>query len=457
LFAVELTGSALIRHTWMTDEVHSGLKRASGIVPWFFLVVAALGAICTLNALFPLRRPWWLKLASFNLGWLSNELPIHVLAANAVVVAACTAGGSLHGRPGAVGLVLMIGSSVGLAFLAAAHPRACADIDRGLRQAFGPDDAAGLASARLAGPPIPRSWLVVPGLAWLGRRRGVERVANVVYATVAGRDLKLDVYRPTPRRSNCPVLVEIHGGGWMAGDRRLEARPLIARMAERGWVCVSVDYRLSPRATWPDHIVDVKTALAWVRAHVAEYGGDPDFVAVTGGSSGGHLAALAALTPGDAEYRPLCGREASVRACVPFYGVHDFANTLGQRAPGEMRITERFVVKAPQVDQPTTYEQAAPLDRVNEQAPPFFVIQGTSDNLVFPAESRAFVDRLRRTSRSPVVYAEVTRGQHAFDAVPSIRTAHVVSGVERFLVHIHAAHQAAALPGGPINGGLHNP
>ena len=120
----------------------------------------------------------------------------------------------------------------------------------------------------------------------------------------------------------------------MTGDRRLEARPLIARMASRGWVCVSIDYRLSPRATWPDHIVDVKTALAWVHDHVAEHGGDPNFV-----------------------------------ACVPFYGVYDFANTLGQRAPAEMRIVERFIVKARQVDQPTTYEHAAPLARVNEHAP----------------------------------------------------------------------------------------
>ena len=234
-------------------------------MPWWFLVLAALGAIGTLNALFPLRRPWWLKLASFNLGWLSNELPLHVIAANAVIVVACAAGGSLHGWAGAVGLVLMVGSSVGLAFLAAAHPRAAGDIDAALRQAFGPDDPAELDSTRPADPPIPRSWLVLPGLAWMSRRRGVERLANIVYTTVAGRDVKLDIYRPTPKRSNCPVLVEIHGGGWMAGDRRLEARPLITRMAARGWVCVSVDYRLSPRATWPDHIVDVKTARVGTR------------------------------------------------------------------------------------------------------------------------------------------------------------------------------------------------
>jgi acetyl esterase/lipase len=238
------------------------------------------------------------------------------------------------------------------------------------------------------------------------------------------------------------VLVEIHGGGWITGDRRLEARPLMARLAAHGWVCVSIDYRLGRHATWPDHITDVKTALAWVRDHVADYDGDADFVAVTGGSSGGHLAALAALTPNDPEYRPQAGVEAQIRACVPFYGVYDFDNSLRLRTPAEMRFVERLVVKSRQADTPAVYEHASPLNRVNPNAPPFLVIQGTSDNLVFPAESRAFVDRLRRTSSSPVAYAEIPRGHHEFDAVPSIRTAAVIQGVERFLTHAYAAHRA---------------
>jgi acetyl esterase/lipase len=227
----------------------------------------------------------------------------------------------------------------------------------------------------------------------------------------------------------------------MIGDRRADARPLMSRMAAHGWVCVSVDYRLSRRATWPDHNVDVKTALAWVREHVADYGGDPDFVTVTGGSAGGHLAALAALTPNDAEYKPLSGTEPHVRACVSFYGVYDFNNSLGLRRAAEMQFVERHVVKVPATDAAAVYERASPLARVNEDAPPFMVIQGMSDNLVFPSESRAFVEGLRNTSRAPVVYAEVPRGHHAFDAVPSVRTAHVVAGVERFLTHTYSVYR----------------
>lgn len=411
-------------------------------MPWIFLLVSVCGATCTAAAIWPARRPWWLKFPSFYLGLLPNELPLHALAGNAIGVAVFALLEALDGGPGLAGLALTVASSLGLLVLASAHRKAGPAIERALREALGADYATRLDPA--LNEPLPRSWLVVPWLAMVPAR-GVERVANVVYATIEGRGLKLDIYHPAARPHSCPVLVEIHGGGWVTGDRRLEARPLMSRLAAHGWVCVSVDYRLSRRATWPDHIVDVKTALAWVREHIAEYGGDPDFVALTGGSSGGHLAALAALSPNDVEYRPLLGTDAPVQACVPFYGVYDFNNSLGLRAAAEMRLfLERPVVKVPLADAPAVYERGTPLTRVNEDAPPFLVIQGTSDNLVLPAESHAFVERLRRTSRAQVAYAEVPRGHHAFDAVPSIRTARTVLGAERFLNFVYAAHRQTA-------------
>ena len=81
-----------------------------------------------------------------------------------------------------------------------------------------------------------------------------------------------------------------------------QSLPLLGHMAEHGWVCVSINYRLSPRATWPDHIVDVKRALAWTKANIAGHGGDPGFVAVTGGSAGGHLAAMCLQTDWAGDY-----------------------------------------------------------------------------------------------------------------------------------------------------------
>ncbi len=93
-------------------------------------------------------------------------------------------------------------------------------------------------------------------------------------------------------------MVYIHGGAWMIGDKREQGKPMMYELVARGWVCVAINYRLSPEATWPDHIVDAKRAVAWVKEHVAEYGGDPSFVAVSGGSAGGHLCALLALSAG---------------------------------------------------------------------------------------------------------------------------------------------------------------
>ncbi|ORB09751.1 esterase, partial [Mycolicibacterium moriokaense] len=78
-----------------------------------------------------------------------------------------------------------------------------------------------------------------------------------------------------------PVLVFVPGGAWVHGSRLLQGYALMSHLAELGWVCLSIDYRVSPKNTWPDHIVDVKRALAWIKENIADYGGDPDFVAIT--------------------------------------------------------------------------------------------------------------------------------------------------------------------------------
>lgn len=418
-------------------------------MPTVFLLLSVLGLANTANAVSPLRRPWFLKTPSFGAAWATGELPLHVLGAQAVAVAVWARAGVLASRPGRAGLALTAASWAGLVALAVAHRRAGRAMERALADALGADYRERIDPGLRARLDERQPWweLVAPGLVLLGRP-GVERVAGVPYARAGGRDLEVDVFRPQGRPSGCPVLVEVHGGAWVMGDRRLDARPLMARLASHGWVCVTVDYRLSPGATWPDHVRDVKAALAWVREHVHEYGGDPRFVALTGGSAGGHLAALAALTPDDPEYRPQPGPDAPVQACVPFYGVYDFANRLGLRAPGEVALAlEKPVVKVPLAEAPDLYERASPLARVSADAPPFLVVQGGADNLVPPAEARAFVERLRAVSRSPVAYAEVPGAQHAFDAVASVRTGHAIRGVERFLAHAYTAHRAAARRG----------
>jgi acetyl esterase/lipase len=207
-------------------------------------------------------------------------------------------------------------------------------------------------------------------------------------------------------------------------------------MAARGWVCVAINYRLSPRDAFPAHLVDVKRAIAWVREHGASYGADPSFLALTGGSAGGHLAALAALTPNDPEYQPGFEHvDTTVQAAAPHYGVYDFAGVIGTKRSEQMRdlfLGPRVLCKDPHAEL-AEFEKASPLTRVNADAPPFLVIHGSTDSLVEVAQARAFVEALRGVSRQPVAYAELPGTQHAFDVFPSIRSAHVVRGVDRFL------------------------
>ena len=282
--------------------------------------------------------------------------------------------------------------------------------------------------------------------------RGVEVVRDVEYAEGAGRRHRLDVYRPRTPVTGAPVLLQIHGGGWVIGNKRQQALPLMYHLARKGWVCVAANYRLSPRATFPDHLVDVKLALRWIREHIEEHGGDPAFVAVTGGSAGGHLAAMVALTAGDPEYQPgFEDVDTSVRACVPFYGVYDLSGTFTGRGPDTLtRFVERVVLKRRLADDPAAFERASPIRRVRADAPPFMVVHGTNDSLVPVQEARAFVEALRAVSSRPVVYVELPGAQHAFEVLYSVRTEHVVRGAARFLASVHTGYLAG--PAAPASG-----
>jgi acetyl esterase/lipase len=268
------------------------------------------------------------------------------------------------------------------------------------------------------------------------RRRHVERIRDLSYGPY-GRRNYLDIYRPRGAGGGSdarPVFVNVHGGAWILGDKERQAMPLIHHLASLGWVCVTINYRLSPRSTFPDHIVDVKRALAWVKENIASYGGDPAFVVLSGGSAGGHLASLAALTPDDAALGPGSERaDTSVRACVPFYGVYDFTNRSGLGRADLIKFLERIVMKRRLADAREAFERVSPMSRVNAGAPPFLVIHGTNDSLVPVAEARLFVELLRGVSRAPVAYVELPQAQHAFEVFSSVHTAYVVRGVARFL------------------------
>ena len=405
-----------------------------GSASFLFLFAAFVGALFTMNALRPARRWWPLVGAGFFASWLTGELAAHHIFWQAVATGLFLWAGALVGWPGWVALGMVMGSWIGLVILIAESRKARLVMEEALREGLGEGYRAAIHEEHVSlldeAWPVRQRMLPLPVF-----DRRVERVRNIVYHCAGGVRLRLDVYRPRVRPGPCPVVLHVHGGAWMVGSKDDQGKPLAYRLAAHGWVVVSANYRLSPRFSWPDHIVDVKAAIKWIREHVAEYGGDPEFIAVTGGSAGGHLSALAALTPNDPEYQPgFEDVDTTVQVCVPFYGVYDFTDRKGIWRRSLLRqMLERAIVKRRYDDDPGVFERASPMSRVNEDAPPFFVVHGTRDTLVPVAEARTFVELLRAVSREPVLYAELPGAQHAFEVFPSARTGHALAGVERFL------------------------
>lgn len=410
------------------------------------VVTAAL----TANALRP-APGYWAGLPAMFGGWLTSELAPHLLA----VTVADTVRELTLGRRNRHGLTLAAGSAAGLTALMLQAEGAKKHVDAALAEALGADYLEHLQKTYTdLDYSTPLSQLAMP---FRMRDDEVEVLKDIPYVEEHGRRGLLDIYRRRQAaRRDAPVLLQVHGGGWTIGKKDEQGIPLMLHMAARGWVCVAINYRLSPRDAFPAHIIDVKRSIAWIREHVGEYGGDPSFLAVTGGSAGGHLTALTALTPNDPEYQPgFEDADTTVQAAVPFYGVYDFAGVTGSRKAQQMRdgfLGPRVLFRDPRREI-EHFERASPLLRVNPDAPPMFVIHGTHDTLVEVNQAREFVARLREVSKHEVAYAELPGTQHAFDVFPSIRSAHVVRGVDRFLRWtydraVHAAEERASALGG---------
>src|SRR6202012_1470871 len=178
-------------------------------------------------------------------------------------------------------------------------------------------------------------------------RRCAAQTSDIAYGPDRRSNL-LDIWRHPAIKAGdrAPVVVQIPGGAWTVNGRRPQGYPLMGRLVEHGWICVSIDYSKSPGRVWPEHIIDVKRSLAWVRETIADYGGDPDFIAVTGGSAGGHLASLAALTANDPQLQPgFEDADTAVQAAAPYYGVYDLTDA---KKMHEMMLPflEQFVMKA---------------------------------------------------------------------------------------------------------------
>jgi len=401
-----------------------------------YVVRQAITAALTANAVRPLPG-YRVGIPAFFAGWLTGELAPHVLAATATDTAVQIA----RRRRDPLGFALAGASVVGLSYLIAQSRRAVQVAEDALVEAIGLDYVEQLDQAPSpADLATPWGRVANPFAFDRSRRRaGVQVKRDVPFAPYGKRGM-LDVYTSTNTpASGAPVLLQVHGGAWVIGKKEEQGLALMEHLAAKGWVCVAVNYRLAPRDRWPAQIVDVKQAIAWIKENIADYGGDPDYIAITGGSAGGHLTSLAALTPNDPDFQPgFEDVDTTVQVAVPHYGVYDMAGVGGHRNVELMRdeFLAKRVFEQPYSAAPEVYQAATPLLRVTADAPDFFVIHGRHDTLVGVTQARQLVERLRETSKRTVVYAELPYAQHAFDVFPSIRSQHIVRAIDRYL-HWH--------------------
>jgi len=155
----------------------------------------------------------------------------------------------------------------------------------------------------------------------------VKTFEGVIYSQPnLGRELKLNIYRPD-NECKYPALLMVHGGGWSSGDLSLQI-PMAQQIAARGYVTIPVEYRLSPEALYPAAVYDIKTAIRWIRANADKYGIDTTKIALSGCSSGGHLAMLIGMTNFQSEFEVKnehAEYQSNVHAVINIDGISDFS------------------------------------------------------------------------------------------------------------------------------------
>lgn len=389
-------------------------------------------ALSTVLALTPVRTPFPAAAAGWVIGLPALELPLHVGAGVVAVTA-----GALTRRPvtgtGLAGAGLAALTCAGLAVVQARQLAATRALDRAFdesaRADAGTTEHAG--SADHTGPtPVGRAepvdtenttttrsaarhrtpWSRVLLQPWPLRPRAVEARTRLSYGPDT-RATRFDLYTGKGTDRVRGVLIHIHGGHFRAGGPSRESRAMLFEHALRGWAAISTTYHLSPtpEAGFPQHLVDIKRLIHWIRTEGPLHGIPADApIVVAGSSAGAHIAMMTALTAGDPQFQP--GFEDLDTTLAGAIGLYGYYGRLGA----------------------DTKEVSDPVRHPAEGAPPIAVIHGTADMYTPVKGSRRLVRHLRGGSSNPVVDAELPGAQHGFDAVQSARYLAVVAAIARF-------------------------
>ncbi len=209
----------------------------------------------------------------------------------------------------------------------------------------------------------------------------IQEHRDVVYGTVDGMELGLDVYMPANVDSP-PLVVFVHGGAWRAGNK--DRAPMV--FPENGFAMASLDFRQSGDAQFPAMVHDIKGAIRFLRSHADDYGYNPEKIAITGQSSGGHLAALVGVTNGHAELEGDIGGHntvsSDIQAIISYFGASDLTTILDQSTPFGLSMRppalEQLLGALPE-DAPEIAQLASPVYHVDANDPPLLLFHGDRD------------------------------------------------------------------------------
>ena len=223
---------------------------------------------------------------------------------------------------------------------------------------------------------------------------GVVFERNIEYANPDGQHLQLNLARPKEGTGPFPAVVCIHGGGFRAGSRE-GYNGTVLKLAQNGYVAVTISYRLAPKYQFPAAVHDTKAAVRWVRANARKYHIDPDRIGVTGGSAGGHLVAFLGVTADvkefDGDQNP--GQPSNVTCVVDFYGPSDFTKSYGKSVDAAQVLPLWLGGDLTTARQ--RHIRSSPLYWVTPNAAPTLCIHGTKDPYVHHEQSEWLVEKLK--------------------------------------------------------------
>jgi acetyl esterase/lipase len=248
---------------------------------------------------------------------------------------------------------------------------------------------------------------------------GIVREQGIVFGQGGDQELKLDITYLGNSQGQLPAIVFIHGGGWTGGERQ-SFLPFMFHFTQAGMVCITVDYRLTPKHRFPAQLEDVKCAVRWLRANAEKYRVDPQRIAAFGGSAGAHLAALLGTTNGQAQWEGAGGHaEQNSDICAVFGLAGAYDLTLGYQHSTMQSILEGNAVRGmleaflggtPE-QKPDEYRSASPVEHVRPTCPPMILVHGTADTLV-PIEQSEVMERKLKAAGVEVEFIRLEDGTH---------------------------------------------